>query len=290
MDVVWNQPRMMNLLQSFHRISNVRSGFFDPDGKEIIAYPEPRSDFCKLIRADNRGETACRRCDLASYHYAVSHHGLYIYQCHAGLTEAIAPILGSGEERIGYLMIGQIQPPLGEDRARQWEEICGKVKPLHTDLSKLKAAYQKLPSIKMDQLRASANVLQALATYVWLDNYIRVQNEPLSAQVQKYIAEHIAEPLSLSLLMEHFKVGKTSLCKNIKSDLNLTVGELIRSVRIEEAKNLLHSSNKPVARIAEDVGIPDFNYFTKVFKEETGVTPTIYRRLCKGEYLQIVHS
>ncbi|GHT94531.1 transcriptional regulator [Spirochaetia bacterium] len=290
MDVVWNQPRMMNLLQSFHHITKVRSGFFDPHGKEIMAYPEPRSDFCRFIRADNKGEKACRRCDRAGYQYAVSHHGLYIYQCHAGLTEAIAPIMGSGEERIGYLMIGQIQPPDGEERGKQWEAICSKVKSLHVDVSTLKTAYQKLPSIKTDQLRASANVLQALATYVWLDHYIRIQNEPLSAQVQKFIAEHLAEPLSLSLLMEHFRVGKTSLCKNIKTDLNLTVGELIRSIRIEEAKNLLHSSGEPVARIAEAVGIPDFNYFTKVFKEETGVTPSIFRRLCEGEYRQITHS
>jgi AraC-like DNA-binding protein len=290
MDVVWNQPRMMNLLQSFHRITNIRSGFFGPDGKEIIAYPEPRSDFCKLIRADNKGEEACGHCDHAAYQYAVSHHSLYIYQCHAGLTEAIAPIMGSGEERIGYLMIGQIQPPSGNEGGKRWEEICGKVKSLRTDLSKLKAAYQKLPSVKIDQLKASANVLQALATYVWFDNYIRIQNEPLSAQIQKFIVRHLAEPLSLSLLMEHFKVGKTSLCKNIKNDLNLTVGELIRSTRIDKAKNLIQSTDEPIARIAEAVGIPDFNYFTKVFKEETGVTPSAYRRLCEGEYFQIVHS
>lgn len=44
------------------------------------------------------------------------------------------------------------------------------------------------------------------------------------------------------------------------------------------AANLLRTTNATVASVAEDVGILDVNYFTKLFKSATGLTPTRYRR------------
>ncbi|MNY77182.1 DNA-binding transcriptional regulator AraC [compost metagenome] len=44
------------------------------------------------------------------------------------------------------------------------------------------------------------------------------------------------------------------------------------------AKKLLGDSDYPVYEIAGQVGIPDYNYFTKAFKRETGVLPTVYRK------------
>ncbi|MDR0449767.1 MAG: AraC family transcriptional regulator, partial [Treponema sp.] len=51
------------------------------------------------------------------------------------------------------------------------------------------------------------------------------------------------------------------------------------------AEELLESGVKLISEIAEAVGISDYNYFTKVFKEETGITPSVFRRLCEKEYL-----
>ena len=65
----------------------------------------------------------------------------------------------------------------------------------------------------------------------------------------------------------------------------MTVNELTRSLRIEKAKQLLQSAELPIFIVAENVGIPDYNYFTRVFKEETGITPSLFRKLCETEYL-----
>jgi AraC-like DNA-binding protein len=284
MDMIWSRSRILNLLQDFYIIAKVRVGFFDPEGKEILAYPSTLSGFCILIRSNKKGNDACVKCDRVAFQHASRRQGLYIYQCHAGLTEVIVPIRNSRGERIANLMVGQIQPP-GGATGRQWEEICRKVKALNPDLRRLKAEYQRLPSIKMDQVRSCANILQALATYVWLDNYIRVQDEPLSSRIEKYIIDNPDHTLSISVLAGEFGVGKTTLCKVLKRDLKITVNGLIRKTRIERAQQLLQSGGQSIADIAEQVGIMDYNYFTKVFKEETGVPPSIFRKLCEGEYL-----
>ena len=44
------------------------------------------------------------------------------------------------------------------------------------------------------------------------------------------------------------------------------------------AAQLLEQNNHSIAAVAEEVGILDVNYFTKIFKKTLGVTPTRYRR------------
>jgi len=285
MDMIWNQNKMMKLLENFYTLVKVRIGFFDLEGMEILGYPVLRSEYCNIIRAYKTGDTACMRCDEQAFRQAKKMKNPYIYYCHAGLIEMVAPIITSEEERIGYLMIGQARQP-GDMKEQLWEDISRKIG--FSPISKLKSAYLRLPILKIDQGRACANILQALATYIWVENYFRLQKEPLSGRVKDYISMNLDKPLSLDKIVHNFGIGKTTLCKSVKQDIHVTVIELIRLLRIEKAKQLLQSTELPIYTIAEQVGIPDYNYFTKVFKEETGVTPSVFRKLCEKEYLQSV--
>jgi AraC-like DNA-binding protein len=277
---------MMTLLENFYSLIKVRVGFFDLDGKEIMGYPTMRTAYCTLLRSSKKGDAACRRCDKTAFQRAAKCQAPYIYRCHAGLTEMIAPIQTNTEERVGYLMIGQAKPPGNRER-KDWEEICLKIADTRISPEELEAAYSDLTVLKIAQARACADILQSLAAYIWLDNYIRLQNEPLSSRVKTYISGNLNQHLSLDRIARKFSVGKTTLCKTIKEDLNMTVNELIRSLRVEKAKELLESKKEFISEIAGEVGITDYNYFTKVFKEETGVTPSIFRRLCEKEYLYL---
>ena len=281
MDMIWNQNKMMKLLENFYTLVMARIGFFDLEGKEILGYPASRAEFCNILRSNKTGDTACRRCDEQAFRQAAKMKGPYVYNCHAGLIEMVAPIITAEEERLGYLMIGQIRQS-GDLNKNVWKDIGRKTR--LPNLDTLKAAYLKLPVLTMAQGGACANVLQALATYVWFDNYFRIQKEPLSSRVKDYVSKNLDKPLSLKDIALSFKIGKTTLCKSVKRDINITVNELIRSLRIEKAKQLLQSAELPIFTVAEQVGIPDYNYFTKIFKEETGVTPSVFRKLCEKEY------
>ena len=272
---------MRNLLHSFYTLMKLRVGFFDLEGREILAFPPERTNFCNLIRGCSAGEEAC--CDRAAFQKATDLHSAYIYRCHTGLTEVIAPIVTSGEKRVGYLMIGQVRQT--EQGERYWQDIRRKLQKICSDMKNLKAAYFRLTVIRMDEVRACANILQALANYVLLDHYIRLQHEPLSIQVKTYIEHNLENPLSLPGIAQEFGVGKTTLCNAIKRDFHQTVNELIRTTRIEQAKQFLQSGKQSIAEIAEATGIPDYNYFSKVFREEIGVPPSLYRKLCEGGYL-----
>ena len=282
MDVIWKQNKMMKLLESFNSLVKVRIGFFDLEGNKILSYPVPRAEYCAIIRAHKNGADACMRCDEQGFQQAAKMKGPYVYLCHAGLIEMVAPIITTEKEVIGYLMVGQMRQPGNRDD-HFWDNLGRKTGLTISD--KLKTAYLKLPILDMDKGRACAIILQALATNVWFDNYFRLQKESLSGKVKDYISQNLNKALSLEEITRKFGVGKTTLCKSVKKDCQITVNELIRSLRIEKAKQLLRSAGLPIYVVAEQIGIPDYNYFTKIFKAETGVAPSEFRKLCEKEWV-----
>ena len=63
-----------------------------------------------------------------------------------------------------------------------------------------------------------------------------------------------------------------------KQDTGTTLTDFINTQRIQRAANLLSTTEQNISVVAEQVGILDVNYFTKMFKKSMGSTPTQYRR------------
>lgn len=71
----------------------------------------------------------------------------------------------------------------------------------------------------------------------------------------------------------------------IKAALNLRVGagfdvyvsSYIQSKKIETAQNMLCHSDYAISVISTTLAFPSQSYFTSVFREKTGTTPTQYR-------------
>lgn len=58
-----------------------------------------------------------------------------------------------------------------------------------------------------------------------------------------------------------------------------STGKLIRSIRLNKAKELLKDHRITVAAVAYDVGFNDPDYFHRVFKQAFDMTPTAFRNL-----------
>ena len=61
--------------------------------------------------------------------------------------------------------------------------------------------------------------------------------------------------------------------------LNETKAEILITTIIEQAKNSLQNSNKSVSEIAYNLGFEYPQYFSRLFKQKTGITPLEYRNL-----------
>lgn len=69
-----------------------------------------------------------------------------------------------------------------------------------------------------------------------------------------------------------------------KKEKGVSISNYILQKRVDEAKKLLCGSSLPINTVSLHIGYSNFSYFTKMFKENTGLTPLEYRRKFGEEY------
>ena len=92
------------------------------------------------------------------------------------------------------------------------------------------------------------------------------------------IAYDLTADLSLKSIAKQLNVNPPYLSALFSKECGCTLTEYVNDKRIEQAIFMLSSSDKTVSAIAFECGIPDTNYFIKLFKRKTGLTPTAYRK------------
>ena len=65
--------------------------------------------------------------------------------------------------------------------------------------------------------------------------------------------------------------------ERIRAIFQLTAGQFIQQVRMENAMRLLRATEQPIAQIALECGYSDQSAFTRQFRQTTGMPPTGYR-------------
>ena len=98
----------------------------------------------------------------------------------------------------------------------------------------------------------------------------------LISKAINYINLNFENPLSLSLIADEININPSHLSRQFKKETNMTVTEFINNRRIQEAKFLIDQNNNSITEIAFMVGFENHNYFCKVFKQITSLTPREY--------------
>ena len=105
-----------------------------------------------------------------------------------------------------------------------------------------------------------------------------------SATVRNAIMDihvHLYAPLSLKQIAERLSVSSSYLSAQFKTEVGMTVTEYIRTKRMEEALKLLHTTDESIEEISFLVGIEDPSYFSKQFKQHTGMSPQQYQKMVR---------
>lgn len=130
----------------------------------------------------------------------------------------------------------------------------------------------KLNSYMMDMLSEISRSIAISASAKSDRNDIRL------APAIDIINTQYKSKISLEQLARSCYMSKYYFVKLFKFYTGRTPHEYLTSVRIDIAKEMLRSTNMKIYTIAELVGIPDQNHFTKIFKSLTGTTPIVYRQ------------
>lgn len=92
-----------------------------------------------------------------------------------------------------------------------------------------------------------------------------------------YMKANYSKDLTLKSVSEELFISTWYLSKLLKKETGNTFIDLLNSIRIEEAKNLLKDRQYKIYEIANLVGFSDIPYFTKLFKKITGINPMEYK-------------
>lgn len=101
-------------------------------------------------------------------------------------------------------------------------------------------------------------------------------------QVMGFVKEHYAEKISVEQIAEKMEISAGHLSRMFKAETGNSLKKYINKVRIDQATYLLQNTNMKVYEVAESVGIPDYLYFSQVFKNVTSKTPLEVRKETQG--------
>lgn len=97
-------------------------------------------------------------------------------------------------------------------------------------------------------------------------------------KTMEYINLNLESNLTLKGIADIIPVNPSHLSRKFKKEMGMTVIDYINKKRIEESKLYLKGNNIPITEIALMVGFNDLNYFTRVFKKITSMTPSQYTK------------
>ncbi|WP_372632091.1 helix-turn-helix domain-containing protein [Cohnella sp.] len=113
----------------------------------------------------------------------------------------------------------------------------------------------------------------------YLEEFGKVQNigaRRLVERAVEWIGERFEEDLPLEACADALHTSPYTLSRSFKQVLGVNYVEHILNLRMAKAKELLTSTTLRINEVAESVGY-QHSYFNKLFKGETGMTPTQYR-------------
>ncbi|CAI6081619.1 HTH-type transcriptional activator RhaR [Paenibacillus sp. JJ-100] len=98
-------------------------------------------------------------------------------------------------------------------------------------------------------------------------------------QALAFTKKHYADPdLSIQKVCAHLHISSGYFCSIFKKEVQLTFLQYLMQIRMDEARELLRSTELKSFEIAEKVGFAEPNYFSFCFKKNIGVSPKEYRK------------
>lgn len=260
------------LLDNLYLSMNVKCALMDRSSMEVYTSND-RTDFCAAIAATEGGHQRCVQCDREAL-CEVYGGRTKQYRCHAGLIECAIPVREGGRT-VAVILMGQVLDDSPRDE--QWARVRERCR-WYPDLDDLHARFLKLRRMSQTQLRASTQIVAACISEVRLSGMALAQARDDGDRLDEYLAQRYADHVTLDGACAALAMSKTKLYNLCRKRYGMTFTQAVTDRRVEAAKDLLRSTRQSVARVAEAVGLPDANYFAKVFRAKVGRTPSEYRR------------
>jgi AraC-like DNA-binding protein len=117
-----------------------------------------------------------------------------------------------------------------------------------------------------------------------------VWKDVLVSDVKRYITKHYTKHITLTEICKEICISTNYLNNVFKSITGKTVIQYIEDYKIEKAKQQLLMPGNRIKVVASELGYYDQYHFSKIFKKETGLSPTQFIKGMQSEHISLVRT
>ncbi len=108
------------------------------------------------------------------------------------------------------------------------------------------------------------------------------EDERFCRKLERIVDTRLRNPnLNIDIIAAQFGIGRTNFYRKVRELTGMSPNDYLRKCRMERAAELLRTTDLPISEVCVQVGVPDAQYFSKVFKVYFATTPSIYREQTK---------
>jgi iron complex transport system substrate-binding protein len=104
-------------------------------------------------------------------------------------------------------------------------------------------------------------------------------------KIKDYIEHNYQKHITIPFLADYLSITPEYASSVFRRETGETIITYLNRTRIRVAKDLLQNRSISIQYIAEQVGIPDDAYFSRLFKKEEGISPREYRSTLQRAYI-----
>ncbi len=239
---------------------------------DLIAFNIHDNPYCVFVKSFKSAHAHC--IDRQKSVCAKCTQGAFSGSCFAGVHEFVYPIT-CGEKIAGFISVSGYK---SADAKSYIERTAKKYSIPEKDLARAYATLQSdVPEKeKLDTLILPLCRMLELA-YLKTKAIHANEKDPID-RILRYVMRNRAQSITLEHLSEHFSVSRSYISHKFKKRTGKSFREYLTDARLSDAKSLLSYSNLNMTEIAFAVGFENSNYFSNVFREHTGLSPSQYRK------------
>ncbi len=106
----------------------------------------------------------------------------------------------------------------------------------------------------------------------------RQADDAVISRCQEWVARHYEEDAPVSAMAQMSGLSERSFKRRFQRATGMPPLEYVHTLRVEESKHLLETTDAPVEAVANEVGYADASFFGRLFRRKVGMTPAQYRR------------
>lgn len=106
-------------------------------------------------------------------------------------------------------------------------------------------------------------------------------------QAQSWLRDHCHQNINIADVAKHLGMSIRSFNRRFKNATSKTPIKYLQDIRINQATELMKTSNLSISEVAYRCGYTDLAYFTALFKRKLGTTPSQYRTTVRGKLFSL---